>query len=221
MILLQTLLKFASDGDFLLPSDATNLALDHTKDLPSYSKSPKFQWLPAEFCIDESGGVKITSYINNLHPDHHSELYKCIEKIFEKFVPMFNKVLTGLRNPLKNRIVFNYNDTFEYEMRNEDDEDYDEPPRIRYPLKIPTFEPPPIPEKIVNLKGRNVQVIVKLANIHLTPDQPEYPGKYIPIVLYRQFNLIEKFRNFRRFMAHRRNGQRKNRGIGNLLLFFG
>lgn len=174
----QTRLKFASDEDFLQPQDATNLAMEHTNKVPSYSKSSKFQWLPSEFFIDESGAVKINSYINNLHPDQHPQLYTCIEKIFEKFVPMFNKVLTGLRNPPKNRIVFNYDDTFEYSNRddgNEDDEDA-EPTRIRFPLKIPTYAPPPMPEKIVNLNGRNVQVIVKLANIHLTPDNPEYPG---------------------------------------------
>ena len=30
--------------------------------------------------------------------------------------------------------------------------------------------------RIVDLKGRTLQCIVKLANIHLTPDKPTYPG---------------------------------------------
>eukprot|EP00842_Homolaphlyctis_polyrhiza_P003441 jgi/Hompol1/4098/HPOL_006920-RA len=47
------------------------------------------------------------------------------------------------------------------------------------PITMPeTFTPPkPIPETArVFLKGRWLQVIFKLANIHLTPDRPEYPG---------------------------------------------
>ena len=31
-------------------------------------------------------------------------------------------------------------------------------------------------EGLVELKGRKLQVIVKLANIVLTPEKPEYPG---------------------------------------------
>lgn len=89
-----------------------------------------------------------------------------------------------MRNPLKNRIVIeDYYATFEYAERKEDVEEIDselseeEPEKIRKPLDIPVFEAPQAPEKVVLLNGRNLQVIVKLANIHLTPDKPEYPGK--------------------------------------------
>lgn len=172
------------------PTDALKLAFEPTNKLPEYTKSKKFQWLPSEFRVDDSGSVQISSYINNLHPQHHPALYKCIEKIFEKFVPMFSKVLTGIRNPLKNRIEINYFDTFDYVEQDEEDEDYDgETIRIRKPVKIPEFQPPASPEKIVNLNGRDLQVIVKLANIHLTPDQPEYPGKYCAS-FYRNISQI-------------------------------
>ncbi|XP_037043321.1 uncharacterized protein LOC119079482 [Bradysia coprophila] len=168
----EKLLKFADSDEYLPLDDGLKFALEPTASLPGYTKSAKFQWLPSEFHVDESGGVKIDSYINNLHPECYTKLYQCIEKIFEKFVPMFNKVLTDLRNPRKNRVEINYDDTFEYgeERENEEAE------RIRKPVKLPHFEPPPAPEKIVKLNGRDLQVIVKLANIHLTPDQPEYPG---------------------------------------------
>jgi len=49
------------------------------------SKSERYQWLPSEFIVDSNGKVKIDSYINNLHPVKHKELYGTIASIFEKF----------------------------------------------------------------------------------------------------------------------------------------
>lgn len=45
--------------------------------------SRKFQWLPCEVEFTETTGtdVKITSYINNLHPEQHASVYTAIEKI--------------------------------------------------------------------------------------------------------------------------------------------
>ncbi|PVV03353.1 hypothetical protein BB560_002167 [Smittium megazygosporum] len=63
-----------------------------TNDSDSF-KSTKYQWLPSEFQVTE-GKVKILSYINNLHPEHHSKLYRSIESIFELFIPLFNQCLT-------------------------------------------------------------------------------------------------------------------------------
>jgi hypothetical protein len=44
------------------------------------------------------------------------------------------------------------------------------------PIMIPQFKKPDPNPARVELEGRNLQVIVKLANIHLTPDKPEYLG---------------------------------------------
>ncbi|KAJ6628973.1 hypothetical protein Bhyg_15853 [Pseudolycoriella hygida] len=180
------LLQFASDKELLLPDEATKFALQPTQNQPNYRKSKTFQWLPSEFLVDESGAVQI-SYINNLHPEYHEELYECIEKIFAKFVPMFNKVLTDLTKPAKNRIKVSYYNNFNSDTDTVSmltDDDYmgefgcylgrNESPRMSYPIIIPEFEPPPFPKKVVNLNGRNLQVIVELANIHLTPDEPEF-----------------------------------------------
>jgi len=68
------------------------------------SLSKKYQWLPSEFIVDTKGEVKIDSYINNLHPIHHSQLYACIGKIFQQFLPLFKKVLTDLSSPRPNRL---------------------------------------------------------------------------------------------------------------------
>lgn len=63
------------------------------------------QLLPAEFHVNETGQVKISSYINNLHPQHDAKLYLLIERIFACFVPLFNGVLhdkpTKVRNDRK------------------------------------------------------------------------------------------------------------------------
>ncbi len=58
----------------------------------------KYQWLPAEFFIDNDGKVSINSYINNLDRNKYSKAYPLIANIFEKFVPMFEKVCSNLRN---------------------------------------------------------------------------------------------------------------------------
>ncbi|KAK7709768.1 hypothetical protein SLS64_006009 [Diaporthe eres] len=45
--------------------------------------SKKFQWLPCEveFTEDTGTNVHISSYINNLHPAHHADVYTAIEKV--------------------------------------------------------------------------------------------------------------------------------------------
>jgi hypothetical protein len=59
--------------------------------------SAKFQWLPCEVDIATPGTAKITSYINNLHPDLHADLYRAIEQIISKAVPMLSATLAMAR----------------------------------------------------------------------------------------------------------------------------
>lgn len=66
--------------------------------------SKLYQWLPTDVQIDEDGNAKFMSYINNLHPESHKELYLIIENILSCFVPMFNTVLTDMINMAPNRI---------------------------------------------------------------------------------------------------------------------
>ena len=57
--------------------------------------SNQFQWLPAEvkFTGQDGTDVKITSYINNLHPIQHNDLYAIIETFISKSIPLWNEVL--------------------------------------------------------------------------------------------------------------------------------
>ncbi|KAK6519409.1 hypothetical protein TWF281_003243 [Arthrobotrys megalospora] len=65
---------------------------------PENHYSEKFCWLPSEFEISEEGETKIASYINNLAlPEEKEIFYPILEKIFSKFVPLFNHVLADLR----------------------------------------------------------------------------------------------------------------------------
>lgn len=57
--------------------------------------SSRFQWLPCEvkFTCAQGKNVRIASYINNLHPAHHQDLYGAIEKMIGISIPLWNEVL--------------------------------------------------------------------------------------------------------------------------------
>ncbi|ORX80805.1 hypothetical protein K493DRAFT_320815 [Basidiobolus meristosporus CBS 931.73] len=149
----------------------------------NYAYSSKYQWLPADLFVSESGDVTFNSYINNLHPVWHHELYSTISKIFSRFVPLFNRVLTDLRHPRDNRIEvdpYTWYDNDSSMPDDDDDEAMDDWYQNRLPAlpDAPAYSPPsaPAPSDIVDLRNSHLQVIVKIANIELTPENPEYPG---------------------------------------------
>ncbi|KIL58130.1 hypothetical protein M378DRAFT_341318, partial [Amanita muscaria Koide BX008] len=162
--------------------------------------STKFQWLPCE--VDISGDIpKITSYINNLHPQKHQELYGIIEKIIGCTIPLWNATLTPQKLPeVQTRIsLLNINlpnqpeqgpdeADPEYWQRVEDwlDTAETEQPEVgsfkpvEYPTRLLQHDGTLKYECRVDLKrdygDRGLQIIVKLANIQLTPEKPEYEG---------------------------------------------
>lgn len=154
--------------------------------------SAKFQWLPCNVKFTPDGQIRIASYINNLHPKKHRDLYKIIEEVLTQTIPLWN-------------ISLSCKSTFEYripvhrcEYVSDEPEPQPETPGVysdaywdlheawenRRQVKIPEpgqFEPPKEkPNEKVDLqtqfKDRGLQVIVKLANIELTPERPEYEG---------------------------------------------
>jgi len=136
--------------------------------------SNKFAWLPTDFVVSEDGSAKAKNYINNLHPSH-AELYKTIERVVGAFVPMFERVLSDLSHPVEPRIgtYERINEPTESDREGDDgdyDDKYDEWFRDASNLKVE------IPEYAGELAGRSVQyslrdrdiqVVVKLANILL------------------------------------------------------
>ncbi|MFG2294547.1 DUF4246 domain-containing protein [Streptomyces sp. NPDC048603] len=165
-----------------------------------YSKhefSEKFQWLPTDVDVSEDGDVAFRSYVNNVHPEKHSDLASVLPDLFARMLPLLENVLSDLREPRPLRIKADpygwYDSEPEYPNRSDysDDEAYAEARRVwgkaqdewwenRRPVvpDAPAFTPPELPDAStrVGLRGRRLQVIVKLATIHLTPEKPEYAG---------------------------------------------
>ncbi len=197
--------------------------------------SDHFQWLPCN--VDISGDRarlvpvsllpyffspmhRITSYINNLHPQHHKDLYSIIEQIIDCSIPLWNITLTR-QILLKKQGRLVKRDVGAWVRGESGDR---KTTRMRYEKALPAgvdylkvydfmdqfdtlpstrpnashFELLPVlasiqahfdnveaasmglGEGMVDLKKyfgkEGLQIIVKLANIHLTPEKPEYEG---------------------------------------------
>ena len=183
VINLHDALEHIGDGKVIHNNSTTSSSrTKRPKKSSNYARSDKYQWLPTEFNVSNDGQVKIESYINNLHPVEHKELYGIIEQIFERFVPLFNKVLTDLieYENKPNRVAadpFSWydNSNSRDESEDEDNDDYYDTRPIKMP-DVKEFRMPLLATPNIDLRGRKLQVIVKLANIILTPDNPQYPG---------------------------------------------
>ncbi|RPD55181.1 hypothetical protein L226DRAFT_562957 [Lentinus tigrinus ALCF2SS1-7] len=177
-----------------------------------YVVSKRYQWLPTDFIVSESGRIKARGYINNLNPSHHATIYPLITSILARFVPMFERVLSDVLSdepPLAVQVdACRWYDAVQPPCPQDDDaDDYREayeawqheyqwpvipdpapftPPFLRKPVKKSfrrdrswlgmSSEPEPLKRVEYLLKGRKLQVIVKFANIVLTPDSPTYAG---------------------------------------------
>lgn len=133
--------------------------------------------------------------------DLRSGLYGSIAMIFSKFVPMLEMTLQYSLQKRRERAIYNAYDLYDCTLEDiklnkkfncgngeyENDELDDEEERHEEWLKIRKIKLPKIPnfnEQIasmetvehIKLRDRNLQVIVKLANIILTPENPKYPG---------------------------------------------
>ncbi|KAI8210187.1 hypothetical protein K4K52_012619 [Colletotrichum sp. SAR 10_76] len=189
--------------------------------------SDLFQWLPCDVKIDPTTGkAKIASYINNLHPKEHSDMYAVIERFIEKSLPAWDIIYNWEKDFSVQRLrtdeagfgdcpcpeLCQLDDMDcscepwkrpvgeDEEPRDPDDEEqYDDEYKdserkklddawffATHALKLPDADP--LAEKYVRIDSSHVkthgffnnksqvQVIVKLANIHLTPDKPLYAG---------------------------------------------
>ncbi|KXX80377.1 hypothetical protein MMYC01_203273 [Madurella mycetomatis] len=194
-----------------------------------------FQWLPAQVELTEDGAAKITSYINNLHPGAHKNLYSVLERIVAATVPLWEDCLSGFVDRLRIDLGFTGSDDYTYppglkyhipgragpksvwdpitdtydgvEGEDEDEDDdgwrYDDDFYFwKHQNRVLMYREPreyisqaelasgdnrwnrvkliyENDHKPLNLRERfpaGIQVIFKLANIHLTPEKPVYSG---------------------------------------------
>jgi hypothetical protein len=89
---------------------------------PDINKWGKYQWLPAEVEIREDGDAKITSYVNNLHPVRHKNLYGILERIVAATVPLWKETLSGFRGAVR------------LPLENTGSSDYSFPKNLRYQI---------------------------------------------------------------------------------------
>ncbi|KAF4630381.1 hypothetical protein G7Y89_g7765 [Cudoniella acicularis] len=164
---------------------------------PADPYSRKFQWLPCDVDISEPTRVTITSYINNLHPEYHPDLYSIIESVIGKAIPLWNRSLSPLiEHDFHQRINYSLafsadpDDVSEEEKpqreANESENAYyeriwewEENYRVAEQPEPEAFTPPKLANHIDLHKDyghRGLQIIVKLANIELSPEKPTYDG---------------------------------------------
>ncbi|KAJ2864086.1 hypothetical protein GGH94_003166 [Coemansia aciculifera] len=144
-------------------------------------ESRGFGWLPSEFRVDDNGAVTIESYINNLHPVKHEALYPIIANVFSKFLPLLEQVVTDLVHPRQPRVKPDSSEyyTSDKPIPDKGSRGYDQ-------WKEEAEFVPPQPESFVapsrsvtpySLRGRRLQTIVKMSNVELTPENPDYSDK--------------------------------------------
>lgn len=158
----------------------------------------KFQWLPA--VVEREGAkFKFRSYINNLHPIKFESLYSTIEDVLNLAIPGINWCLRRELSDNYVRIPITYpfysegykeaeEDLFRevfppqsnydvYEKREEEFEKRVELLRLKYFRElVPNYVNDPETVEFDLLQMDRFQVIVKMANIELTPESPRYHG---------------------------------------------
>lgn len=183
-----------------------------------------YQWLPAQVDVATEGRSRITSYINNLHPAEHGELYAVLEQMVDRAIPLWNECLAWswfrerIRIPNPDR-VFSTDEDYvvplwplraahpQNELKGDDSDTATYPnwdwaqnhnlesewddwenqhrrlrtiePKDYYPFHK-LLQASDAPARNLDLKAdfksRGLQIIFKLANIHLTPEKPMYDG---------------------------------------------
>ncbi|RXW19965.1 hypothetical protein EST38_g5885 [Candolleomyces aberdarensis] len=195
---LEDCVKRCGEGEVLPGPKAQNPSLN-VNDEDAWSA--KFQWLPCEVDIS-SNKPKIVTYINNLHPKHHKELYGLMEDLIQAAIPLWNLTLVRAADLLVKTPKRIHYDDCSYDpdpaswpeadqVQQEDGEDdhtflwrkseWIRNTRVPEQPEPSEFDPNVIerdtrPSLMEKYGGLPLQVIVKLANIELTPEKPEYEG---------------------------------------------
>lgn len=82
-ISLEDALSSWGSGEVLPKTEAPKKEKNRYSPDPNRLLSRNFQWLPAEVDVKD-GKAKFASYINNLHPEEHREMYAVLETLVER-----------------------------------------------------------------------------------------------------------------------------------------
>lgn len=179
----------------LITAAYDDLIANVKKGVEDFGVSKNYQWLPSQFKWDkESELFLVGSYINNLHPVKFKLLYKTIADVFNQAIPGLNLVLSRFASEQYYRInVPQFGDAYtqeyhekldalEEELENEDEfddvrlEEFMDTRGDYIKELLPKYESDPTTKNFDLTKFDKINVIVKLANIELTPENPVYPG---------------------------------------------
>jgi len=171
--------------------------------------SRRFQWLPCDVEFADGNKAKIISYVNNLHPQRHADMYPVLEQLITAAVPLWHIVWKKTtKQDLRQRVTCDaiHRDCAIPDIcgeycsmdgrpldagETEDNRSYERDEawfNENHPVVRPepkTYEPADLRFSadevaaeggLLDVAGKKLQVIVKLANIHLTPDRPTYDG---------------------------------------------
>ncbi|KAJ8613274.1 hypothetical protein CTAYLR_010635 [Chrysophaeum taylorii] len=145
-------------------------------------------WLPSEVEVDASGKCKFRSYVNSLHPIDNSGLYETLEEALGYALPGLEEALTTLgtsgtppreisprrcEEPEIGVVVIGPgHPDFDEDMN--DGEPFEEETLIS--PELPATPPPLATPPRVSLRGRMLQVIVKIARYELDDERTSFAG---------------------------------------------
>lgn len=198
--------RFLGENKVALETCSAYCALGETvpvqanEDEDLYAYSLKHQWLPCDVSVDSAGGAAITSYINNLHPDSNKDLYAAIEKVISNAIPMWKMAVRSTLYRHERPRVTVLGDGYDHkaatkrteEQRETADTNDGDSDDLYVDPYTDEFVVVPEPETYVHRERKSteenastfnqtfsddkLQIVVKLANIHLTPEAPTYDG---------------------------------------------
>ncbi|KAJ5625434.1 hypothetical protein N7510_001743 [Penicillium lagena] len=177
------------------------LSLTKSRFVDSYNT--KMQWIPCDVLVSPHG-CSIHSYINNVHPEHHEDLYRVVEDIMDIAVPVWGHSL-GLSHQLTDLHDHGYYLETRIDWKNSINQSQlpnQQKPRkqkgesndhFRLRLRMwesgerepgmpdaPNFnenDHPVFPPSHLQCEFSKLQVFVKLVNINLSPENPTYDGE--------------------------------------------
>ncbi|KAJ3189492.1 hypothetical protein HDU85_003123 [Gaertneriomyces sp. JEL0708] len=150
--------------------------------------SKMYQWLPADFAISEQGSVSVKSYINNLNPLEHADLYMTLRKVIGAFIPLFDSCIQDFGDLPEFAQV---SDFTKYLVEHAyAKESMWSTLKVWDDTALKAILEGEEARKAYTLRGKKVQLILKLATTHLTPESPAFPGGSWHVEGMRNENII-------------------------------